>query len=61
MGTEFPQAGTEKYRCTLDEEEHQTVYSYKNHTNVDRNTKLISAWEMTSAQVHDSQILEGVL
>jgi len=37
------------------------VYGFKDHINVDRDTKLITAWEDTPAQVHDSQVLEAVL
>ncbi len=39
----------------------ESFYSYKDHANVDRDSKLITAWEVTSAQVHDSQMLEEVL
>lgn len=39
----------------------QSIYGYKNHINVDRDTKLITAWKNTPAQVHDSQMLEAVL
>ncbi len=39
----------------------ETFYGYKDHINMDRDTKLITAWEATSAQIHDSQILEEVL
>lgn len=38
-----------------------SIYGYKDHINVDRDTKLITAWEDTPAQVHDSQMLEAVL
>jgi len=38
-----------------------SVYGYKDHINVDRDTKLIAAWGDTPAQVHDSQMLEAVL
>lgn len=38
-----------------------SFYGYKDHVNVDRDTKLITAWEATPAQVHDSQVLEDVL
>ena len=38
-----------------------SVYGYKDHINVDRDTKLITSWEDTPAQVHDSQVLEAVL
>ena len=38
-----------------------SIYGYKDHINVDRDTKLITAWTDTPAQVHDSQALEAVL
>lgn len=34
---------------------------YKNHINVDRDTKLIAAQACTPAHIHDSQMLEAVL
>lgn len=39
----------------------ESIYGYKDHVNVDRDTKLITAWEDTPAQVHDSQALAAVL
>jgi transposase, IS5 family len=39
----------------------ESFYGYKDHVNVDQDTKLITVWEVTSAQIHDSQILEEVL
>lgn len=39
----------------------ESFYGYKDHVNMDRDTKLITAWEVTSAQIHDSQVLEEVL
>jgi transposase, IS5 family len=39
----------------------ESFYGYKDHANVDQDTKLVTAWEVTSAQVHDSQVLEEVL
>lgn len=39
----------------------QSIYGYKDHINVDRDTKLITAWEDTHAAVHDSQVLEDIL
>ena len=39
----------------------ENIYGYKDHVNVDRDTKLITAWEDTPAQVHDSQALEAML
>ena len=38
-----------------------SFYGYKDHANVDQDTKLITSWEVTSAEVHDSQVLEEVL
>lgn len=39
----------------------ESFYGYKDHANVDQGTKLITAWEVTSAEVHDSQVLGEVL
>ena len=39
----------------------QNHYGYKNHINVDRTTKLITAHACTDASVHDSQVLATVL
>jgi len=39
----------------------QKHYGYKNHINIDRETKLITASVCTDASVHDSQVLETVL
>jgi IS5 family transposase len=39
----------------------ESFYGYKDHVNVDQGTQLITAWEVTSAQIHDSQVLEEVL
>lgn len=39
----------------------QKHYGYKNHINIDKNTKLITAHECTAANVHDSQVLEALL
>lgn len=39
----------------------QNYYGYKNHINIDRGVKLITASSCTSANVHDSQVLESVL
>ncbi len=38
----------------------QTLYGYKNHTNVDLESKLIVRTEVTDASVHDSQALDSV-
>ncbi len=39
----------------------ESIYGYKDHINVDRDTKLIAAWQDTPAQVHDSHVLEALL
>jgi IS5 family transposase len=39
----------------------ESFYGYKDHANVDKATKLVTAWEVSAAQVHDSQVLEEVL
>jgi IS5 family transposase len=43
------------------EKNDQTVYGYKNHAKVDKKSKLINSYQVTSASVHDSQALEGLL
>lgn len=39
----------------------ETFFGYKNHTSVDAKHKLIRDYSTTSAEVHDSQMLEKVL
>lgn len=39
----------------------QNHYGYKNHLNIDKDTKLIAAAVCTTASVHDSQALDAVL
>lgn len=39
----------------------QNHYGYKNHINVDKDTKLITRQTCTDASVHDSQVLDTVL
>ena len=39
----------------------QNHYGYKNHINIDRDTKLVTAHATTPAHVHDSQVFEAVL
>jgi len=39
----------------------QNHYGYKNHINIDRDTKLITAHTCTDAGVHDSQAFEDIL
>lgn len=39
----------------------QNHYGYKNHINIDKDTKLIASHACTDASVHDSQVFEAVL
>jgi IS5 family transposase len=39
----------------------QSHYGYKDHINIDDDTKLITQWVATDASVHDSQAIEAVL
>ena len=39
----------------------ETFYGYKNHAKVDSKSKIISDYAVTSAAVHDSQVLDKVL
>ena len=39
----------------------ETFFGYKNHVTVDAKSKLIRAYETTSAEVHDSQVFENIL
>lgn len=39
----------------------QNHYGYKNHINIDKDTKLIASHACTDASVHDSQVLDAVL
>ena len=39
----------------------QNHYGYKNHINIDKDTKLIASHACTDASVHDSQVLKSVL
>jgi len=39
----------------------ETHYGYKNHVNADQATKLIQNYEVTPANVHDSQVFESLL
>lgn len=36
-------------------------YGYKNHIKVDKQSKIITTWEATSAEVHDSQELKNLI
>lgn len=40
---------------------HETHYGYKNHVSVDNKNKLIREYEVSSAEVHDSQIFLEIL
>jgi len=39
----------------------ETFFGYKNHATIDAKHKLIREYEATSAEVHDSQVLEKIL
>ncbi len=39
----------------------QRHYGYKNHINIDRKSKLIKKYCITSASVHDSQVMENLI
>ncbi len=39
----------------------QSHYGYKDHINIDADTKLITEWVASDASVHDSQAIEAVL
>ena len=39
----------------------QSYYGYKNHINADQSHKLIQAYKVTTASVHDSQVFEELL
>jgi IS5 family transposase len=39
----------------------ETFYGYKNHVDIDVGNKLIRNYEVTSAEVHDSQVFEDIL
>lgn len=39
----------------------ETHYGYKNHVNADQATKLIQRYQVTPANVHDSQVFEALL
>lgn len=39
----------------------QAYYGYKNHVNVDQDTKLIECFEVTSASVHDSVVFDQLV
>ena len=39
----------------------QSHYGYKNHININKDTKLITAHATTSANVHDSQVFDALL
>ncbi|NJO56244.1 MAG: IS5 family transposase [Rhodospirillales bacterium] len=39
----------------------ETHFGYKNHIKVDALTKMIDQWELTSANVHDSQVLATLI
>ena len=61
LGQDPDQTGATRLRCPLDEEKGQNYYGYKNHINIDKVTKLITAAACTVASIHDSQVLAAVL
>ena len=68
MGTESSQTGTNWHKLAQKDTDarwtkknNESFYGYKDHVNVDKDTKLVTAWEVTSAEVHDSQVFEEVL
>lgn len=52
------QKDTDARWMTKNKEEH---YGYKNHVKTDKDTKIISNYEVTSANVHDSQAMESLI
>ena len=59
---EEPNKGAQKdtdARWTKKNEE--THFGYKNHVNVDQDTKLIECFEVTPASVHDSQVFDPLV
>jgi IS5 family transposase len=45
----------------LDGEERKLFFGYKDHIKIDGRNKLIDTYEVTSAEVHDSQGIDGLL
>lgn len=39
----------------------ETHFGYKNHVKADKDSKLIVKYEVTSAEVHDSQVLQELV
>ena len=39
----------------------KSYYGYKNHINADRRRKLVRRYQVTTAAVHDSQVVEAIL
>jgi IS5 family transposase len=62
-----PAAWSDKKKAHKDVQARWTIknnksfYGYKNHINVDARHKLIRRYQVTSAAVHDSQVLEDIL
>lgn len=45
----------------MDQKEQQEFFGYKNHISVDVKHKLIRKFQVTSAKVHDSRVVEELL
>lgn len=64
---EVPESWSEKKRSHKDvdarwtKKNNEAHYGYKNHVKVSRGTKLIDAYAVTDASVHDSQVFEELL
>lgn len=56
--TKFSQKDCDARWTTKNKERH---YGYKNHINVDAQTKLITKFTTSSANVHDSQALQKIV
>ena len=45
----------------MDQKHGKSYYGYKNHINADRRHKLVRRYHVTTAAVHDSQVVEAIL
>ncbi len=66
-GWDKDDAATKHMRCQKDtdarwtKKNHETHFGYKNHINADARNKLIRAYAVTAASVHDSQVFDELL
>jgi len=51
----------EGYRCAVDDKKGKRSFGYKDQIKIDERSKLIDRYEVTSAEVHDSQGIEMLL